>query len=298
MTAGTLPERVVEPIRERIRDGLALAARRLGRPADDPSLSTIRDQAERALTEIGRLVRSGELRPAPPVRVSREASPLPPVEAEIRLGVFPVNGNPIHWGHLLSCLGAIAEHRLDLVAVVVQGRDARKRISAATERHRHEMARDVLALLAPLVVYSDIGLGNAFVGEDNLFRLLRLNARQRIHAHYLVGSDHYRRVDARGAPDTVARLEDNVSGRALGFDPEVHRLKLLVLERGVPHDDVETSLDVAFLPVALEASSTAIRKGELHLAPYQALRYLRRHRDYADQLGLGGRAVESDEAAS
>jgi len=275
---------ITRRIRQKVHEDLASASRHAERDEDQATLVTIGARVETSLSRIDAHLRGGRIAPAPPIRLSLQAPARAPVDRVVRLGVFPVNGNPLHWGHLIAALDAIGLRRLDLVVMIIQGRDLRKRVSVVTERHRHAMARDVLGVLAPLVAYSDIGRGTAFVGEDNVFRLLRLNPRQRIEAHYLVGSDHYRRLDDRGAPDTLTRLERHLAATEYGLDPRMHELKVLVLERDRRLVPVETSLDVAFVPVAFDASSTAVREGRPLLAPYRVQRYCHRHAGYAEHI--------------
>ena len=273
-------------IRQRIARDLGRMARWLGVPDDHAPLREVLRVAEASLDRIAHHLAAGRIEPRPPLRLSAYDPMRARRASVVRLGVFPVNGNPIHWGHLLSCLRAVADHRLDVVAFVIQGTDPRKALSAVTEHHRHAMAQRVLRSLAPLVMYSDIGRGNARVGEDNIFRLLQLNRHQRIHAHYVVGSDHYRRVDAAGNPDTLPRLEGNLAARAHGFDARVHRLGVLFLERAPRPEPVATELDVAFVDTTLEMSSTDVRRGQIAFTPYEALSYMRRHAEYSQQIGL------------
>ena len=277
---------ITRAIRNRIAYGLARTRQWLGISPGDPHRGEILRLAEGALDRIAARLDAGDLHPAPPLRLSHRPRPERPVRREVRLGVYPVNGNPLHWGHLLTCLEAIADHRLDLVALVVQGDDPRKALSTATERHRHAMAREVLQVFAPLVAYSDVGRGSVLVGEDHLFRLLSLNSHQRIAAHYLVGSDHYRHVDAAGNPDTLTRLERNVAARAHGFDPERHTLRVVFLDRAGGSEPLPTPLDVVFVKSALPVSSTAVRAGELVYTPYEALRYMHRNDEYTERIGV------------
>ena len=273
---------ITRAILGRIHAQITASAAALGSGAGDPPYARIRGVAERTLGRIAPLLASGEVRPDAPVRLSAGQPAPTPVDRAVRLGVYPVQGNPLHWGHLLCALAAVGDLRLDRVAFVVQGIDARKRwASARTQRDRHTLASRVLDLLDPLAAYSAIGRGNRELGEDNVFRLLRLNAGQRLVAYYLVGGDHYRRADVDGEPDTLARLERNAADPRLAFDAERHELRVAFLARGRRGPRVPTTLPVTFVPEVLEASSSTVRQGGLSLAPYETLRYLSDHPAYA-----------------
>jgi nicotinic acid mononucleotide adenylyltransferase len=87
------------------------------------------------------------------VRLSRED----PVEKfstrPLRLGIFPVNANPIHWGHLLAGLSAIVNARLDRVVYLVTT-DMAGRRDMLPEDLRHDTARELLKSFEPLLCYS------------------------------------------------------------------------------------------------------------------------------------------------
>lgn len=279
----------------RIVRELSRMARQLGRPYVSSPFSEVLQRAWSFLGTIAEHLHRRSIVPRPPVRVRRSAVPPPATSRPVRLGVFPVNGNPLHWGHLLCALEAMAELRLDQVVFLVQGIDRRKPLAGeATQRDRHRLARQVVGLLEPLAVYSDIGFGNAAVGEDNLFRLLQLNPATSILAHYVVGADHYRRVDEAGCPDTLPRLEQNMDDPAYRFDRRRHEVRVVFVERGHREAEVPTKLVVRFLPETLGSSSTAVREGNVALTPHLVVRYLGRHPDYAASIGFssaGGGAV-------
>lgn len=252
----------------------------------DP-LCTIQDRLRSALERIADLLRAGRLEPAAAVRLGPGDPASEPVPRTLRLGVYPVNGNPLHWGHVLCGLEAVAQHELDRVAYVVQGVDRRKlEMSAATELDRHLMARMVLRPFSPLLAYSGIGLGNERVGEENLFELLRLNPRQPIEATYIVGGDHYRVADPAGNPDTLVRLEARIADPANAFDAARHAVQVLFVERGERGPVVPTRLPVSFVPEVLEVSSTQVRQGHVAYTPYEAFQYVRARPAYARSIGL------------
>lgn len=261
-------------------------ARQLRMRADEPPFCEVITRASEALKLIADHLCNGRIDPAVRLRACRAESTPPRSNGPLRLGVFPTAGNPLHWGHLLCVLEAVAELRLDRVALLIQGVDARKPLASDTEYDRHGLAQQAVALLEPLAVYSDVGHGNDGVGEQNVFRLLRLNPDVEIVAHYLVGADHYRLTDARGRPDTLPRLVANMADPVYGFDPTMHRLEVAFVERGMRGPPVPTELPVRFIRKTLEGSSTAVRAGEFALVPHLVLRYLAQHPDYAEAIGL------------
>lgn len=146
-------------------------------------------------------------------------------------------------------------------------------------------------MLEPLGTYSDLGWGNGLPGEVNLFRLLRLNPRTKIGAHYIVGADHYRLTDSAGRPDTLPRLEQNMVDPALGYDPAWHELSVAFAERGQRGPRVPTKLPVQFLPETIDSSSTRVRGGDVALTPDRVCQYLEDHPGYAKAIGYHGWAA-------
>jgi hypothetical protein len=266
---------------------------------DESPLNRIRNRAFECLDIIEDYLERAAIDPSFSLRLSEEGSVCETVDRTVRLGVYPVNGNPMHWGHLLCALGAIATHKLDRVVVVIQGIDARKHhMSIATERHRHEMARRIIAGFQPLLAYSSIGRGTKCTGEQNIFRLLRLNPEQPIHAFYMAGSDHCRIVDDRGRPDTPLRLERNLEDDRLAFDPDVHSLTVIFIDRGEgPDEEIPTELPTDFVPQILDASSSDVRDGRIALTPHENLRYIRNNPEYAHQIGLVDLEVDESNGA-
>jgi nicotinic acid mononucleotide adenylyltransferase len=178
----------------------------------------------------------------------------------VRIGVFPLAANPLHWAHLIGGLFVMEEFHLDKVVYVVAGEDPRKPLLASTQT-RHEMARSVLELFHPLFAYSSVAREGNASGEENLFKILAMNPRQRMHAFYIAGGDHYHRHDpVSGRPDTIQKLEDGIARLAETDCASRHSVSVVFLRRGGAEDGIETSLDVRWVggpPV--ETSSTVIR---------------------------------------
>ena len=286
---------LLRQMEQRLLRQLRLVARDRGQDAHAAPYGWIAAQLRRSLVRIGRHVDEGTIDLEEVVRRSEGERAGPARDRVLRLGVFPLSANPLHWGHVLFPLEAIAELGLDRVVLVVQGGDPRKGAALAqTLRHRHQLVREALVLFEPLLDYSNVGRSNVRPGESNLLELIRLNAPRRMEVWYMAGCDHARCRDDAGRPDTLARLAA-VAG-ASAFDPHRHRLRALFARRGCGIPDpcgVRSPVPVRFLPEVLLASSTAVRRGDLSLVPFAVLEYLRAHPDYARQLGLERRHLDA-----
>lgn len=257
----------------------------------DPLFTTIARKAQGFIKAIDGHIKSGAIDPSVSIRTSQADGAKPLVDRQLRVGVYPVAGDPLHWGHLLIGLQAIAELKLDKVVFVMAGDDARKpdMTKAAV---RHPLGRAVLETFAPFFDYSAIAVGTEYDGETNIFRVLKLNPDQMINAYYMVGDDHYKLKNASGGDDTIPKLEKNRLKPELGYDAKVHDMSVAFIERETKAEtraSIPSSLEVQFLPeVEFEASSTAVRKhGRYALMPYSAYDYVRRHK-----LGLYGIPAE------
>jgi hypothetical protein len=63
----------------------------------------------------------------------------------------------------------------------------------------------------PLFEYTPLALGTTLSGEENLFRILKLNPTQTIRAFYIASGDGLHRFHPEtGRPDTVRILEKGV----------------------------------------------------------------------------------------
>jgi nicotinic acid mononucleotide adenylyltransferase len=206
------------------------------------------------------LIKKGEIVPWNRLRLGLGEPEYPVVDREVRLGVFPVAANPFHWMHFISGLMAISRFRLDKVVYIIAGNDPRKP-DLLPVSIRHQMGKEVLQVFSPFFEYSPIALDNSLPGEVNVFKLLQLNAAQRIHAFYLVGSDHFQRFDPEtGTPDTIQRLEEGIENELHGFSGYCHKISLIFLDRGLPKPEVKTSLEIEWIrDLPLHCSSTSIR---------------------------------------
>jgi len=231
-------------------------------PACHDRLQSLSALVDDRLTRISDLVESRQIRPSGQLALAEGEGPGTPGKRSLRIGVYPLAANPLHWGHILVGLTALASMKLDKVVYIIAGTDSRKpgMVSAAA---RHRLGRRIIEIFNPLFAYSPLALGADLDGETNFGRLLDLNPRQPFEAFYIAGGDHYRRTTARGEPDTIGKLERLVerqeeAGRTL------HRISAIFLDRlGVNplQGGISTFLKVSFLPlIPFSFSSTAVRQ--------------------------------------
>jgi len=210
---------------------------------------------------LAEMVLAGRTRPPWRLRLAETHPPARESPDTLQIGVYALAANPLHWGHILVGLTALVLMKLDRVIFVIAGEDPRKPFMLQQEI-RHRLARTVIDAFEPFFEYSPIALGSGLDGETNLGRLLALNPRQRVHAFYVAGSDHYRRRNQRGEPDTIEKLE-GLSRSLLETSASGHTVSAVFIDRLGQGDGpvrVETFLDVHTLPaVPLMCSSTAAR---------------------------------------
>ncbi len=221
----------------------------------------IYNHAKEYLDLIGNLIQEKKIEPRVNIRVSDGDTEKPVIARPIRIGFYPVAANPFHWAHLLCGLSAIAKFKLDKVIYVIAGDDPRKPGILPAEI-RHRIGEETLKAFSPLLEYSPISLGTSLDGETSLFKTLHLNPHQRIDAFYIVGTDHYHRINPLTKTiDTIQKLEDNILNKVWDFNEEMHSVSAIFVERGTREHTIETFLNVEFIPsIQFAASSTMIRE--------------------------------------
>jgi len=245
----------------RLQGELDAMAGVLGAAADRTVFNEIGELAGSCLTSIESMVIAGRISPGPVVRLGDDGRVDPAPDRPLRVGFLPTAANPFHWMHLMGGLVAMSRLHLDQVVYINAGEDPRKP-DLVPARIRHRMGRQFLDAFAPFFAYSPISLEGRLSGEENLFRLLALNADRAVHAFYLVGSDHYHRWDPRtGLPDTIQRLEDGIAKWTRDPEAPRHQLTVVFMERGDRTEPVPTTLDVGWISdLPLRCSSTSIRQ--------------------------------------
>lgn len=280
---------VIDRIADNVINELSRMREILGESANGHDFDRLARSASASLSHIAEGIKQGRSMPWMKVNHCPGNSPVAPVDRQVRLGVFPISGNPLHWVHLLCGLIAMETFTLDKVLYVIAGSDPRKPDLAPAEA-RHAMAKSLLGLFHPLLEYSPLALGGSRSGEENLFRILDMNPRQPIHAFYIAGSDHYHRYrPMTGNPDTIQKLEDGIAREGPGAAGRGHRVSAVFLERERVVEVIPAALEVLWvrgLPV--QTSSTSIRmalsdrgqRRDLYTLPFSAYRTICGNRLY------------------
>jgi len=242
----------IHEIRYQLYEELRNMGNVIGLCVSEYPLKNIYTEIESRLNEILRLYRRRRIDPCPGVICSSLDKHRNGEHRKMRIGIFPVDADPIHWGHLLIGLSAMAKLALDQVVYIVSGAKDHKP-DMVQPVVRHAMARSVLKMFDPLLRFSDVGLGYAFDDMTNFFRFLNLNQKQKIEAVYISGLDHTAEDVESGNTDIGSRCRRN-SGM------ENHTLSTAIIPRQSQPFDVNQCGNFAILPeVPFEVSSTLIR---------------------------------------
>jgi hypothetical protein len=266
-------ERITTAIARRSLQDLRYMEALIGDAGSLSLITSLKEELITALRAIGCLILEGKILPRCDLRLSEDAPIISPYAKPLRVGIFAVSADPLHWMHLLTGLRAMAHFGLDKIIYVISGNDMRKPDLLRADL-RHCVAQNTLQLFAPLFAYSPIAMNSVSDGEVNIFRLLQLNQLQRIEAFYIAGMDHYNRSDPEtGKPDTIDKLEGGIKARAFDYDLAMHPISALFIGRGgrTP-PPINTFLDIEFLlGTQYEASSTSIRRALAGRAPLENL---------------------------
>jgi hypothetical protein len=224
-------------------------------------LHAIASCAADRMDALAEMVHAGATSPLRQFRLSEAFPPLRAERSTLRVGIYALAANPLHWGHLLVGLSALVLLKLDRVVFVIAGTDPRKPSMLPVEV-RHRLACSLLDTFEPFLSYSPIALGTDVDGETNLGRLIDLNRSIPVHAFYIAGSDHFRRWDEKGGPDTIEKLEQ--VARKLPQEGVAHKSVSAVFidrpGRGAAVGAIDTFLDVHLLPaMPMICSSSAAR---------------------------------------
>ena len=294
--SGSCCNPAVEAVRTRAYQELQDMAQVLNLPLTGYPFNEILSSLTKLLDVTAWLLNSGMIDPYAAVRSAPHDSLKPRVSRTLRIGIYPVAANPFHWAHLLSGLSALVRFRLDSIIYVISGSDSRKPALADAEI-RHLAGEEVLKIFKPFFGYSSLALENNRAGETNLFEILALNPNQKIDAYYIVGADHYHRVNPRtGQADTLQKLEENSADETYNFNPSLHSISAIFIERGTRNYTVETDIPVAFIPeMPFAASSTMIREAFQGNRPVQTLALMPCTAfNYAAAFGLYGSEFKLD----
>jgi nicotinic acid mononucleotide adenylyltransferase len=282
--------RVIELVRSAVYEDILAMTKVLNLPFATYPFAEIISSLKQLLDQAAYLWNHGNIDPHVKIRTSPDDHQNPAVSRTLRIGIYPVAANPFHWAHMLAGLSALVRFRLDKIVYLISGSDPRKPSMISAEI-RHFMGKEVLKMFAPLFGYSSSAMGSNGDGETNMFKMLALNPEQKIDAFYIVGADHYQRINPKtGGADTIQKIEEHLARNTGNFNDALHNVSIIFIERGARNHTVATDLPIAFIPeMPFAASSTMIREAfqgkcgieSLSLMPYTAYRY-------AIELGLYG----------
>jgi len=288
--AGSCGNPAVEAVRTRAYQELLDMSQMLNLPLTSYPFTEILSSLAQLLDQAEYLLNRKILDPHAAIRTAPHDPVKPLVSRTLRVGIYPVAANPFHWAHLLIGLSALVRFRLDNIIYVISGSDPRKPALAAAEI-RHLIGEEVIKIFAPFFSYSSIALENDCDGEMNLFKIASLNPDQSIDLFYIVGADHYHRLNPRtGEADTLQKLEEKIADETYYFNPSLHSISAIFIERGARDCTFETGIPAAFIPgMPFAASSTMIREAFQGNRPVQTLALMPCTAfNYADVFGLYG----------
>jgi nicotinic acid mononucleotide adenylyltransferase len=268
--------KIIETIKKNVRFETAKMIDIFPSEEKDALLLKIIEECDARLGQIKAHLNRSIISPSLDIAIRETDYPKSFYNKALRIGVYPISANPIHWGHLLVALSAIAQYSLDKVVFIIAGDDPRKSHLAPCQ-WRHYLSDRILERFHPLLAYSNIARNYQFDGETNIFRFLTLNPFQKIDAFYIVGTDHYYRLDPkRKDKDTVQKLEENIKQKIHGFNDLMHSVSIIFARRkGGSEIPVETGLNAGFIPaLSFEASSTMVREAINNVSKSRALALL------------------------
>jgi hypothetical protein len=248
---------VIEAVKTRAYQEIVYMTKILNKPVDSQPFIEIVFNLMQLLNQAAFLLNSGAIDPWVEICTAPHDTEKPIYDKTLRIGVYPVAANPFHWAHLLIGLSVLTRFKLDKIIYVITGHDPRKPSMVAAEI-RHLIGEEVLKIFTPLFGYSSMALENDLDGETNIFEILALNPEQKIEAFYIVGSDHYHRVNPKtGRIDTIQKIENNLRSKTGMLDDDVHSVSAIFIERGFRENAIETMIEILFIPeIPFAASST------------------------------------------
>jgi len=269
---------IAPTIRKNVLIELTHMAHTAQNPAGNKTLTTIIKQWDTSLARLENILKNKLIDLNAEICLSENTLPKTFSNKVLRIGVYPISANPLHWGHLLIGISAIVTHKLDKVVFIIAGEDPKKP-NLAPQEWRHAISKKVLNKFYPLFAYSDIAKNGKFDGEINIFRILELNPFQKIDAFYIAGTDHCYRVNPKkGDKDTIQKLEENIANKICHYNTIAHSISVIFVGReGGSNQAVNTTLNIEFIPqLEFQASSTMIRdaltemgkKEDLTLLPF------------------------------
>ena len=184
-----------------------------------------------------------------------------------KIGFFPVAGNPIHWGHLLTAFKALAKFKLDKIVFICGGYDPRKP-KLLPPSIRYPMIEIALKIFNNLFELSDIPLNSEYAtkqGEINIFNELNLQKYSKsVIPYYIVGSDHFNWIK-NGKDDTLKILTENMNNKEL--NKKNFKVNAIFIARNINEIsqakqkelEKKVNFDISILVPDFSYSSTQIR---------------------------------------
>jgi len=252
----------------------------LGRAPAGKRISEIQVHVRALLHQVARLVTAQEINPWIRLRMTPEEPPVLPSAQALRVGVFPLSANPIHWGHLLSGLSVMARARLDKIVYVI-AQDASPSAELYPDELRRGAAADAISLFQPLFTLVPASAGKSMNGPASFFRLLGLNNQQMIEAYYISA---YEPGGSASLREIMDALWGHGNGHPQSYNENLHPVSLIRVDGILEERPSLRNPRVWMVPQPLPEISTnavraalvsALHRDELSALPACAFRHLR-----------------------
>jgi hypothetical protein len=252
----------------------------LGRAPAGKRISEIQVHVRALLHQVAKLVTAQEVNPWIRLRMTAEEPPVLPSAQAVRVGVFPLSANPIHWGHLLCGLSVMARARLDKIVYVI-AQDASPSAELYPDELRRGAAAEAISLFQPLFTLVPASAGKSMSGPASFFRLLGLNNQQAMEAYYISA---YESGGAASLTEIMDGLWGHGNGHPQSHNENLHPVSLIRVDRILEEKPSLRNPRVLMVPQPLPGISTnavraallsALHRDELSALPACAFRYLR-----------------------
>jgi nicotinic acid mononucleotide adenylyltransferase len=184
----------------------------------------------------------------------------------MRVGFFPITGDPIHYGHLTGAIRVLRACSLATVFIQVCGDLPQHKPQKASKWHRHQMAKLAIREFGPLIQYTPLGFEEDLVGEDLFVEFVQDPSFHAVTQFYYVAG-----IDNR----------DIVLERFSKNKDRLHvRYRIVFLSRKGYHSQ-QSSSDYLTVDYESDLSSSLFRdKGQTDAVPEAVLRYCQEHHLY------------------
>ncbi len=166
-------------------------------PEEQKRLSAIETQVQGYFGEIDHMIKRNEIYPNVHVNNKGKVWSQAVIKRPMRIGIFPLTGNPPTWGHITLMLKTIIDLRLDKIIIISQGIPTQDKPGLLEEKHRYAMLKLLAGKLSPLVEFSEIGSNSSVSSEENALRLLGQNNNLPIDSVYIAGDEYLNVIPGR-----------------------------------------------------------------------------------------------------